>query len=288
MGGLMQDPGVKKTFGLALGGGGVRGLAHIPVLEELDELGLRPSAIAGTSMGALIGALYASGMTGGDIRLLIEEHTLHHSHGLKEMLEQGNTLLEWVTSLLPEIHRGGLVNVDRLLGKLLGKVGEGDFEQLLIPLYVVTTDFWSSGQVILESGPVLQAVRASMAVPGIFAPVTVSGRVLIDGGVVNNLPYDLLTGWLDVVIAVDVCSERTPGMHSVPSTVESIMGALDIMQAAELAGKLEISRPDILIRHSIRDIGILEFGKSGEVLDGSAGVREELRAKLAACGLIKG
>jgi NTE family protein len=283
----MQDPGVKKTFGLALGGGGVRGLAHIPVLEELDELGLRPSAIAGASMGAIIGALYASGMTGADIRLLIEEHTLHRSHGLKEIIGQGTTLLEWVTSLLPEIHRGGLVNVDRLLGKLLGKVGELDFGQLEIPLYVVATDFWSSSQVVFESGPVLQAVRASMAVPGVFAPVTVSGRILVDGGVVNNLPYDLLSGWLDIVIAVDVCSERTPGIKSVPSSVESIMGALDIMQAAQLAGKLRISGPDILIRHCIRDLGILEFGKSGEVLDGSAGVREELRGRLAAVGLIK-
>jgi NTE family protein len=277
---------LKKTIGLALGGGGVRGLAHIPVLELLDEVGLRPAVIAGTSMGAVIGALYASGMSGADIRQLIWEHTIHHSHGLKEVVEQGSTLLEWATSLLPEIHRGGLVNVDRLLGKLLGKVGEGDFEQLEIPLYVVATDFWRSSQVVLESGPVLQAVRASMAVPGVFAPVKVEGRVLFDGGVVNNLPYDLLTGWLDVVIAVNVSSDRTPGARSVPSTVDSIMGALDIMQAAALALKLEVSTPDIMINHTVRDVGMLEFVRSTEVLDGSACLKGELRERLAAAGLL--
>jgi NTE family protein len=264
----------------------VRGLAHIQVLELLDELGLRPAAIAGTSMGAVLGALYSSGMSGADIRRLVWDHTIHHGHGLKEVIEQGSTLLEWVTSMLPEIHRGGLVNVDRLLGKLLGKVGEGDFEQLEIPLYVVATDFWRSKQVVLESGPVLQAVRASMAVPGVFAPVNVDGRVLFDGGVVNNLPYDLLTGWLDVVIAVNVRSERTPGTHSVPSTVDSIMGALDIMQAEALAWKLEISAPDIMINHTVRDVGMLEFVRSAEVLDGSECLKAELRGRLAAAGLI--
>ena len=277
--------GEVHSLGLALGGGGIRGLAHIPVLEELDAMGVRPAAIAGTSMGAIIGSLYASGMSGRDIRDLVEEHSLHPSHGLRDVLDQGSRLIEWATSLVPEMRRGGLLNVDRLLERLMGRVGDLTFEELEIPLYVVATDYWCSRQVVLESGPVLQAVRASMAVPGVFAPVVVSGRVLVDGGLVNNLPYDLLTGWLETVIAVDVTGQRTPGRHKTPSAVDAIMGSLDIMQSAALARKLDLSEPAILITPEIHDVGMLEFSRSQEVLDQSSGAGETLRSRLEALGI---
>lgn len=284
-----SDTAVKDigSLGLALGGGGIRGLAHIPVLEELDAMGLRPAAIAGTSMGAIIGSLYASGMSGSDIRDLVDEHTLHQSHGLRSILDQGSRLIEWATSLVPELRRGGLLNVDKLLTRLMGSVGDLTFEELEIPLYVVATDYWCSRQVVLESGPVLQAVRASMAVPGVFAPVVISDRVLVDGGLVNNLPYDLLTGWLGTVVAVDVTGQRTPGKHATPSTVDAIMGSLDIMQSVALARKLELSRPDVLISPEICDVEMLEFTRSQEVLDQSSGAGEELRSRLEALGICK-
>ena len=176
----------RKSVGLALGGGGVRGLAHIPVLELLDELDLKPAVIVGTSIGGIIGALYASGRSGSDIRHLIEEHTIHPNDGLKGVLDKTGGILKWVTSLLPELHRGGLLNVDRLLGTLLNGISESTFLDLEIPLSVVATDYWNSSQVVFDRGPVMPAVRASMAVPGVFTPVLLDNMVLVDGGIVNN------------------------------------------------------------------------------------------------------
>lgn len=275
----------KKSIALALGGGGVRGLAHVPVLQLLDELDLRPAIMAGTSMGAVVGALYSSGMSGLEIRELIDGHIVHPDDTLKEVIGKRKGILEWVTSLLPELHRGGLVNVDRFLGRLFGKVAECDFQELKIPLSIVATDYWSCEQVVIDRGPVMPAVRASMAVPGIFAPVQLDGRVLVDGGVVNNLPYDLLLGRADVVIAVDVGGEREPGRHTVPSAIESIMGALDIMSASALKRKLAVSQPDILLHPRILDIDMLEFAKSHDVLDQSADAVNELRERLRDLGL---
>ena len=257
----------------------------MPVLQLLDELDLRPSIMAGTSMGAVVGALYSSGMSGLEIRELIEGHIVHPDDTLKEVIGKRKGILEWVTSLLPELHRGGLVNVDRFLGRLFGKVAECDFEELKIPLSIVATDYWSCEQVVMDRGPVMPAVRASMAVPGIFAPVQLDGRVLVDGGVVNNLPYDLLLGRVDVVIAVDVGGEREPGRHTVPSAIESIMGALDIMSASALKRKLALSEPDILLHPRILDIDMLEFSRSHDVLEQSADAVNELGERLRDLGL---
>ena len=190
-------------IGLALGGGGIRGLAHVCVLEHLDRLQMQPSIIAGCSIGAIIGALYASGQSGKTIRELIDTHTIRRKDSWQDILHKGPEILKWVFALTPTRRRGGLLNVDRLLNQLLGSVAKADFAELEIPLLVVATDFRTAEEVVLSAGPIRPAVRASVAVPGLFSPIEHSGRLLVDGGLVNQLPYDLVFERSDITIAVD-------------------------------------------------------------------------------------
>jgi NTE family protein len=136
-------------LGLALGGGGVRGFAQIPVLELLDDLGRRPSVLAGSSMGALIGALYASGVTGRKIRALVEEHLISHEQGKRARLRKGTELLKWIGPLVPDLRHGGMIKPDWFLRQLLGGITGSRFEDLEIPLSVIAADFWAGEEVIL-------------------------------------------------------------------------------------------------------------------------------------------
>lgn len=147
-------------LGLALGGGGARGFAQIPVLELLDELGLRPSVLAGTSIGALIGALYASGIPGREIRGLVEKYLVSHEQGRRARLRKGTEFLKWIGPLVPDLKHGG-IKPDRFLRQLFGDINASRFADLEIPLAVITADFWTGEEVILREGPLLPAVRAS-------------------------------------------------------------------------------------------------------------------------------
>lgn len=270
----------KKRIGIALGGGGVRGLAHIAVLELLDELDLRPCAIAGCSMGAILGALYAAGHSGADIRERIEQHTIKSDDTLRDVMHKGATLLKWVTGFAPERKRGGLLNADRFLHHLLGPLEDTTFDRLSIPLVVVATDYWAAECVPMRDGDLGTAVRASMAIPGVFAPIEREGRILVDGGLVNHVPYEQLADDCDVVVAVDVAGQRQPGREEIPGALDAILGAMDIMQTTALNQRLERHRPDILIRPRIGDVDMLEFTHMDRVLEQSRGSVDELRRQL--------
>ena len=241
-------------LGLALGGGGVRGLAHILVLELLDELGLRPSVITGTSMGALIGALYASNMSGREIRALVEERLISHDTSLRARLKRRADLLRWIGPLVPDFGHGGMIKPDRFLRHLLGGITKARFEELYIPLAVIATDFWTGDEVVLQNGELLPAIRASIAIPGVFPPYPLGDRVLVDGGLVNLVPYNHLIGKCDVTIAVEVARAAAPGRTDLPGVLESILGALDIMQSSALDIQMETCRPDIHVRARISGI----------------------------------
>ncbi|HER20174.1 MAG TPA: patatin-like phospholipase family protein [Chromatiales bacterium] len=268
------------SIGLALGGGGVRGLAHLAVLELLDDMDLRPCVIAGCSMGAIFGALYASGRSGSDIRALVEEHVVLHDDSLRDVMKKRASLLKWVTGFVPAIQRGGLFNADRFLGHLFGELEQKDFSELEIPLVVVATDYWAAESVIIREGSVLTAVRASTAVPGVFAPVTREDRVLVDGGLVNHVPYECIRDECDILVAVDVGGERAPGKKDHPGALDAILGAMDIMQTAALNQRLKSSRPDVMVRPRIRNVEMLDFTRGDEVLDQSRASVDELRSAL--------
>jgi len=190
--------------GIALGGGGVRGLAHVPILQVIDDLQIRPAVISGASMGAVIGALYASGMSAREIREVVERRLILKNDTWRDVIEKSDDLLKWVSAFKPDFSGSGLINAEGILNSLLNEIKAESFEELEIPFLVVATDYWSAEEVVFETGELFPAIRASMAVPGVFSPVSVENRILVDGGVVNLVPYDLLMSCADFIIAVNV------------------------------------------------------------------------------------
>lgn len=266
--------------GIALGGGGVRGLAHISILQVLDDLQIRPAVIAGTSMGSIVGALYASGMSAREIREVIERRLILKNDTWRDVIEKREDLLKWVSAFKPDFSGSGLINAQGILNSLLNEIKVDSFEDLEIPLLVVAADYWSAEEVIFERGELLPALQASMAVPGVFSPVSIEGRTLVDGGVVNLVPYDLLMGRADFIIAVNVSRVRFAGEDEIPNALEAVLGTFDIMQTTMLADKLERLKPDIYVWPQIRDIRMLDFTKIEEVFAQATSAAEELRKQL--------
>lgn len=268
----------ERKIGLALGGGGARGLAHIHVLETLDELGIRPYCIAGTSFGAIIGALYASGLSGKEIRALAykwQSPRPEKHHGILRR----HDLRRWAAMLDPSFDRSGLFKGEKIIRFLAEHIRCRTFEELGIPLYVTAADYGDAAEVIFKSGDLLSAVRASMAIPGVFTPVERDGHLLLDGGVVNPLPYNLLQKECDRVIAVDVGGVRHTDTENRPAFFDTVIGGFEIMEASMIRYRLQFNPPDIYLKPDIRNIGLLEFFKVDQILEQSAPIRDELRAK---------
>lgn len=267
-------------IGLALGGGGVRGFAHILVLKALDDLGLKPSIIAGTSMGSIIGAMYASGLSGEHLLKLLQDHSVQKDDSLRDIYNKRDNLIEWMKMFSLEKDRGGILESEGLFELLFHEIKCDLFEQLEIPLTVIAADYWSAEEVVFNKGKLLPAIQASMAVPGVFAPVCWEDRVLIDGGVVNMVPYDHVAPHCDVTIAVNVGGTRYPDETPVPNIMESLLGTISIMQTAMLKNKLELHPPDIFIHPEIKGIRMMDFTGIDDVLEQSQPAIEELIEKL--------
>jgi NTE family protein len=269
-----------KTIGLALGGGGVRGLAHALVLEALDEMDCRPCIIAGTSMGAIIGALYASGVPGRTIRENIEKSIISKTHPWRDILKKRSDLLKLARTVVFEHGPGGALKPDRFLNMLLSAVHKSTFEELEIPMHVIATDYWSGEEVVLKTGDLLPALKASMAIPGVFAPVCIGDRVLLDGGLVDLVPFEHVLGECDISIAVNVNGLRMPGKSEIPSLWESVLGSLQLMQQATLAEKIKRNKPDIYVNPEILEVPMLAFGYAARVLRQSAPAVKQMKHEL--------
>lgn len=271
------------SIGLALGSGGAGGLAHIAMLEVFDELELQPGAIAGTSIGAVMGALYAGGLDAMEIRAVFEEFggsRLDMVSGLLEA-DAGERL---VGLLETDLSHGGMLSIDAFLEFLGSKIEARTFAELDIPLMVVATDYWTGEMRVINEGPLLPALGASMAVPGLFAPVARGEDLLVDGGTSDPLPFDLLQGKHDIIVAIDVSGSQPQAEQMEPGMLEMLFRTFDIMQQSLIALRLAENPPDIYIDVDTSGVRLLEFNRIDEVLEHARPAARELRHSLLQLG----
>jgi NTE family protein len=272
-------PVATPSIGLALGGGGARGLAHILMLEAFEELGLRPKIIAGTSIGAVFGAAYASGISAKMVRAHMEEALSQRLDMARQLFAARSEPVQKFLSFIPI--RSALFNPLSALELLLPSEVARDFGGLSIPLRVVATDFYAQEQVVLAAGDLRKAVAASMALPALFTPVAMNGRVLMDGGLVNPLPFDVLSDEADITVAIDVSGASAgPGKRLHPSALAALLSSSQIMQRSIVREKLKAHRPDIYIDVEVDAFYVLDFHRFREILDKAQTAKAQLCRQL--------
>lgn len=233
-------------MGLALSGGAARGLAHVGAIKALTQSGIPIDCIAGTSAGSLVGALYAAGNTWDDIEEVV-----------------GAT--NWRDIVRPNWSGLGLMSSERLERLLDGLIEGKEFSDLDIPFRAVAVDIVSGEEIIFESGPVARAVRASSSIPGLFAPVESEGRLLVDGGIRNNLPADVVRNMgAEIVIAVDVNYHRIkPGGPE--NTADVILSAMRIVMNNNK--RYSEQQSDFVIRPQLRGFNYYDLKHAAELID---------------------
>lgn len=269
-----------KKIGLALGAGGARGIAHLAILEALDELNIKPCVISGTSIGAIVGLFYSAGFSTSEMRKILNQ-IIYGTRSKFWEIHKKSDFVKYFDLLDPTIKTGGLLRGDKLASFLSTKVKVSDFKELQIPFKVLTTDYYEKSQVIIDKGDLLSAVRASYALPFLFAPIEREGKLLIDGGMVNPLPFDVIRNDCDITVAVDVsATNEFPGTPEIPPSYEVLFSSFQIMQSAIVNEKLKTNRPDILIKTNIKGVRVHEFMKAEEILKNSEVYKIELKKKL--------
>jgi NTE family protein len=269
-----------KTFALALGGGGARGLAHVVVLEALDELGIKPQTIAGSSIGAVIGAAYAAGMAGREIR----RYVIALAHNRAEILRRLITARAGGFKHLFAAGLGGapLVDAELFCAKFLPDSVPDDFSGLRMPLIVIASDLYRRKEAVFSQGLLKPALAASIALPGLIRPVVVDGRILVDGGATNPLPFDHLRGRADVVVAVDIAGLPTEDRHDLPNAWECLATTVLVMGNAIISEKLKHGAPDLLIKPNVGLFRTLDFFQASAILRAAEPVKAEIKERLAA------
>jgi len=267
------------SIGLALGGGGARGLAHVVMLEAFDELGLKPKVMAGTSIGAVIGAAYASGMSAREIRAQMQEV-------LSGRLELVRDLISARARTLPRVSRifsplNAVLSPEALLDIIYPARVAREFSDLKIPFRIVATDFYALDACVFDRGPLRQAVAASMALPVIFEPIVVDNRAYVDGGLVNPLPFDLVREDADFTIAIDVSGVPVPAPDRAhPTASEALFAASFIFERTIIREKLKTQQPDILIQAGTSQFQLLDMWRVEEILAAAVPAKQELKARL--------
>ena len=260
-----QAPAPKKIpkLALALGGGAARGFAHIGVIQVLEENGIKPDMVVGTSAGSLVAAFYASGKTGAQLQWLADSM-------------DESQLTDWT---VPFLSRG------MLRGEALGRyvnsqLNGAKIEDLKMPLGIVATDLQTGEGILFRRGDIATAVRASSAVPSVFEPVRIGNKDYVDGGLVSPVPvrYARQMG-ADIVIAVDISSRpedaKTTDMLKVLLQTFSIMG--------KNISQLEMAQAEVVVRPALPDVGSAEFtARKKSIEAGRAAMKLALPALKAA------
>ncbi|MEK7736436.1 MAG: patatin-like phospholipase RssA [Pseudomonadota bacterium] len=266
----------KPKLGIALGSGSARGWSHIGVIRALAEAGVEPDIVCGCSIGAFVGAAYVNG----DL----------------DKLENWVIGINWkdVLGLLDISFNGGLIKGDKLIDFFSRRFVDHDFNALEKPFACVATDLESGREVWLREGSVAQAVRASIAMPGLFRPLLLDGRLLVDGGLVNPVPVSLCRALgADLVIAVDLWSERSGrsrrvpyasvsegwkyrllqgfGMASsnagvLPTLLEVMAASLNIMQVRIARSRLAGEPADVVLSPRLAQLGLMDYHRGSEAI----------------------
>lgn len=266
-----------SRIGLALGGGGARGIAHILVLEVFDELGLKPASIAGTSIGAIVGGAYAAGLEGREIREAVCTFYAKRREVLTRLWRArpvAFTDLLRGRSLTPQFDA-------RLILDTFVPGFDGlpeTFEELRIPLKIIACDFYGATEAVLTEGELKLAIAASIAIPALFRPVMVNGRYLIDGGACNPLPFDHIAD-----CAITVASDVTGGpslVERAPRLLECVVGAAQISMQSVIREKLKRHQPNVLVRPEINGVFVMDFLKTQAILDMNVAFKDDLKRRL--------
>lgn len=220
-------------FGLALSSGGARGTAHIGVLKALEEEGLKPSAIAGTSVGAWVGGCYAAGVPLDELARFWKELRWH---GIGRHLLPGPVWRGWTSG-------------NSIRRAVQGFVGDVRIEELPLPFIAVATDLATGRPVWIREGPLADAICASGAIPGLVVPKQLDGRWLVDGGVSDPVPVEAVRSLgVDVVVAVDVLVDPSEKVFSSPWVIGVLFQTSTIFQKRLAEYQIAVSKPEVLVR----------------------------------------
>ena len=268
----MMAKDLSSGVGIVLSGGGTRGLAHVGVLRALEEHGIRPDRVEGTSSGALVGALYAAG------------------YSAPEMLEFFEQKNPFRLSKLA-INKPGIIDSDKVTSDFEETFPDNAFEALSRPLRIVATEILSGKSVVFDSGPLIPAILASCAVPMVFTPVEIDGRWFSDGAIVNNFPVELLEGQCRSLIGVHVSPLRQVERSDLNNSLSILQRALEVgifVKSAAKFGRCDI----VLCPEGLTRFGAFDTKRFDEVEEigyaGASASMEAIEAALAENGRRRG
>ncbi|ROM29800.1 hypothetical protein BK645_12755 [Pseudomonas protegens] len=288
----------RPKIGLVLSGGAARGLAHIGVLKALEEQGIRIDAIAGTSMGAVIGGLYASGYKIDELEKLalnidwrqaLSDAPPREDVPFRRKQDDRDFLVKQKLSFRDDGSLGlplGVIQGQNLALLLESKLAHAsdtrDFDKLPIPFRAVATDIASGEKVVFRKGHLPQVIRASMSIPAVFAPVELDGRLLVDGGMTDNIPLDVARDMgVDIAIVVDI---GTPlrSRKQLNTVVDVLNQSITLMTRRNSEVQLAaLHKNDVLIQPALSSFGVTDFGRAQEMIDAGYRATRILDARLA-------
>lgn len=255
-------PKIPPRIGLALGGGAARGFAHVGVIQVLEEAGIRPSLVSGTSAGSLVAAFYASGKTGKQLQ-----------HAAETMEEA--TIADWA---LPLFNRG-MLRGDALARYVNGQVGSRLIENMVLPLGIVATDLNTGQGMLFQRGDTGTAVRASSAVPAVFLPVSISGHEYVDGGLVSPVPVRAARQMgAELVIAVDISSP--PEGNLAGGTMDVLLQTFSIMSKS--INYFELKEADVVVKPALLGVSSADFGSRKKSIEAGRQAMLQLMPQLRA------
>lgn len=295
---LCAAEAARPKVGLVLSGGAARGLAHIGVLKALEEQGVKIDAIAGTSMGAVIGGLYASGYKIDELEKLalaidwqqaLSDAPPRKDIPFRRKQDDRDFLVKQRLSFRDDGSLGlplGVIqgqNLALLLESLLAHASDTrDFDKLPIPFRAVATDIASGEKVVFRKGHLPQVIRASMSIPAVFAPVELDGRLLVDGGMVDNIPLDIVREMgVDMAIVVDI---GTPlrNRKQLATVVDVLNQSITLMTRRNSEEQLaSLHRDDILVQPPLSSFGVTDFGRAQDMIDAGYRATRLLDQRLA-------